>query len=126
MAELEALQEILGAFEARGATVVAACPQLLEHSVAMRVETGRGFPLVQDVGNRAARAFGLAVPTPPDVRAAEEFLGLDLPTFTGTSDWDLPLPARYVIGRDGRILFRSVHADHTRRSEPVEALIALG
>lgn len=92
----------------------------------MRAESGLGFPLVQDVDSAAARAFGLAVPTPPDVQAAEDFLGLDLPTFNGTTDWDLPMPARYVIGRDGRVLFRSVHADHTRRSEPVEALIALG
>lgn len=35
------------------------------------------------------------------------------------------MPARYVIAPDGRIVFASVHPDHTRRSDPGEALAAL-
>jgi peroxiredoxin len=35
------------------------------------------------------------------------------------------LPATYVIGRDGRILFAEAHADFRVRPEPEEALAAL-
>lgn len=84
-----------------------------------------GFPILRDTDNRAATAFGLTLPTPLDVQAAEEALGLDLPAHNGTTHWDLPMPARYVIGVDGSILWARVHPDHRERSEPIEALAVL-
>ena len=35
------------------------------------------------------------------------------------------MPARYVIGRDGTILYSEVNPDYTRRPEPEDMLPAL-
>lgn len=85
-------------------------------------ELGLQFPVVQDRQNELATAFGLTLETPPEVIEAERFLGLDLPQANGTDNWDLPMPARYVIGDSGQILFAAVHPDHRTRSEPEECL----
>jgi peroxiredoxin len=36
----------------------------------------------------------------------------------------LPMPATYVLGRNGKVLFAQAHADFRVRPEPEEALAA--
>jgi peroxiredoxin len=122
LVELEALQNSLSQFEARGAAVVALCPQLTEFNQAVVSELNLGFPVLQDRENAVATAFGLTLATPPKVIEAERFLGLDLPAHNGTDNWNLPMPARFVVDRSSVIRFASVHADHRTRSEPSECL----
>lgn len=81
--------------------------------------------MLRDADNAIARAFGLTLPTPDEVIAAERTLGLDLPAVNGSDSWDLPMPARYVIDRESIIQFASVHSDHRMRSEPSECLAVL-
>ena len=128
MVELEALEANLDRFRELGANVVALCPQLIQHNESVTRELGLSFAVVTDRDNRAATAFGLRTIMPPEVIEAESFLGLDLPTHNGTDNWDLPIPARYVIDRTGKIRFASIHVDHRFRTDPgelVEQLMSL-
>ena len=43
----------------------------------------------------------------------------------GNGRWVLPMPATYVIDRDGWIVFSHVEADYRERAEPVAALTAV-
>jgi peroxiredoxin len=45
-----------------------------------------------------------------------------LPSFNGDESWTLPMPGRFVIGRDSSILYAEVNPDYTRRPEPEELL----
>ena len=81
--------------------------------------------MLHDHDNQISTAFGLTLETPPEVIEAERTLGLDLPETNGTDNWDLPMPARYVIDLSGVIRFAAVHADHRLRSEPEECLAAM-
>jgi hypothetical protein len=49
----------------------------------------------------------------------------DLPAFNGDPSWTLPMPARYVVGQNGVILYAEVNPDYTRRPEPEDMLPAL-
>lgn len=51
--------------------------------------------------------------------------GNDLPVHNGNGRWVLPLPATYVIGRDGRIVFVHIEADYRERAEPTDVLMQL-
>jgi peroxiredoxin len=46
----------------------------------------------------------------------------DLPAFNGDPSWTLPMPARYVIGQDGVVLYSEVNPDYTHRPDPSEML----
>ena len=50
---------------------------------------------------------------------------MDLAQFNGEESWTLPMPARYVIDRDGTIVYTDVNPDYTRRPEPSDVLAAL-
>jgi peroxiredoxin len=45
---------------------------------------------------------------------------VELPNIHGDGEWNLPMPARYVIGTDGVIAYAEVNPDYTRRPEPAD------
>ena len=125
MAELEALQDSYQQFVNNGAAVVALCPQLQTFNETAMDDLKLSFPVLHDHDNQIATAFGLTLETPPEVIEAERILGLNLPETNGNENWDLPMPARYVIDLAGVIRFAAVHADHRVRTEPEECLAVL-
>lgn len=88
-------------------------------------ELNLDFPVLRDANNEVANAFGLTLATPPPVIEAERFLGLDLPEHNGTDNWDLPIPARYVLDTTGKILYAALHVDHRLRTEPADCLVSM-
>jgi peroxiredoxin len=50
---------------------------------------------------------------------------INLPFANGDDTWELPIPATYILERDGSVLYASVNADYTERPEPSEILQAL-
>jgi peroxiredoxin len=51
--------------------------------------------------------------------------GNDLSAYQGNDAWTLPIPASFVVGRDGRITARFVDPDFRRRMTVEELLVAL-
>jgi len=123
--ELQALEATLPDFVAAGATLVAISPQNAANSRKSMRNNKLGFPILSDVGNEVAAAFGLRFTLPDDLVDLYKRLKNDLPAFNGDDSWTLPMPARYVIGQDGTILYSEVNPDYTRRPEPADMLVVL-
>jgi peroxiredoxin len=123
--ELQALEASRPEIEALGASVVAISPQRPVNSRKSQRENRLGFPILSDQGNEVAAAFGLRFALPDYLVALYRQLGTDLPTVNGEDSWTLPMPARFVIGRDGVIAYSEVNPDYTRRPEPAELLPVL-
>ena len=51
--------------------------------------------------------------------------GVDLGERQGNPAWLLPVPATFVLDREGRVTWSHVDADFTRRAEPEDVLEAL-
>ena len=83
------------------------------------------YPILSDPGNKTAHAFGLVHELPEYLRPIYEKFGIDLPATNGDATFELPLPATYVIDRDGTIRFAHVDLDYTKRAEPKDVLDAL-
>jgi len=86
---------------------------------------GLSFPLLGDPGNRIAALFNLVITVPPPLQELYRSWGIDLERVNGDSTWTLPLPSRYVVGRDGVIVDARINTDHTRRPEPEQTLAVL-
>lgn len=123
--ELQALQEALPRFEQLGAKLVAISPQTAVNSRKSVRQNALGFPILSDTHNNVAAAFGLRFAMPDYLIELYKSLKNDLPAFNGDPSWTLPMPARYVIGQDGTILYAEVNPDYTRRPEPEDMLPAL-
>lgn len=123
--ELQALQQALPAFQALGASLVAISPQNPVNSRKSVRQNSLDFPILSDPHNDVAAAFGLRFEMQDYLVELYKSLKNDLPAFNGDPSWTLPMPARYVVGQDGTILYAEVNPDYTRRPEPDDMLPAL-
>lgn len=111
---------------AAGASLVAITPELPDHSLATAQKNGLGFEVLSDLGNRVARQCGLVFQLPPDLRDLYKYgFGNDLAVKNGDDSYELPIPATFVIARDGTIRAAFVDPDYTQRLEPADILQAL-
>ncbi len=108
-----------------GANLVAISPSTRENAAAIADKTNVGFDILCDPGNRYAEQLGLAFALPDRLREVYDGFGINLPKFNGDSSWTLPVPARFVVDRDGVVRYSEADADYTVRPEPEETVAAL-
>jgi peroxiredoxin len=123
--QLRAYQAILPEITARGARLVAISPQLPDGSLSTAEANELTFDVLSDIGNSVARTFGLVWSLPEELRAALLSNNKALPGVNGDDSWELPVPATYVITRDGRVAFAAIDVDYRNRLEPDAILTAL-
>jgi peroxiredoxin len=116
--QMEAMNLILPEIEQGGATLAAVSPQTVKQSFFMRDQHKLRFPLLCDAGNKVAQQFGLTYRVPDEQRAVYQRAFVNLPFVNGDDSWELPIPAVYVIDRDGSVLYASANEDYTERPEP--------
>jgi peroxiredoxin len=120
--QLEAMNLLLPQIEQAGASLVAISPQTVQQSFFMADQHKLLFPLLSDAGNQVARRFGLVYRVPDDQQAIYQRSFVNLPFANGDNSWELPIPATFIVDRDGTILYASSEEDYTRRPEPEEIL----
>jgi peroxiredoxin len=121
--QLRAYQAALPQMTALGARLVAISPQLPEQSLVTAQADELTFDVLSDVGNDVARRFGLVYALPEELRVALRANNKALPGINGDDSWELPVPATYVIGQDGRIRLAYIEVDYRKRLAP-EAIVA--
>jgi peroxiredoxin len=122
--ELEAWRDLYGRVRENGALMVAIGPQVQRQSDFMVTQHGLPFPVLTDANNAVAEQFGLVYTVPEYHRDHYLSILVNIPFVNGEKSWRLPLPATYVIGRDGRVVHAEAHADFRVRPEPEEVLAA--
>src|SRR5580698_6379624 len=118
--QMEAMNLIAPEIEQAGAMLIAISPQTVKQSFFMHDQHKLRFPLLSDAGNKVARQFGLTyrVPTPQEAVYRRAFV--NLPFTNGDESWELPIPATYILDRDGTVLYASANEDYTERPEPAD------
>jgi peroxiredoxin len=122
--ELETWRDLYSRIREQGAVFVAISPQTARQNDFMAVQHKLPFPLLNDAGNKVATLFGLTYTVTPAMQEYYRSILINLPFINGEPSGTLPLPATYVIGRDGRVVFAEAHADFRVRPEPEEILSA--
>jgi peroxiredoxin len=120
--ELLALQEGLPQIERLGATLVAVTPDTGTALAAAKRDNRLGYELLSDVDLGVGLAFGIIFRVPDAIRALYLRLGIDLGARHGNDAWLLPLPATYIVARDGIIRHAELDPDFKKRMEPAEIL----
>ncbi|HXY09203.1 MAG TPA: peroxiredoxin-like family protein [Terriglobales bacterium] len=120
--QLEAMNRILPQIAAAGSALVAISPQTVRQSFFMADQHKLRFPLLSDAKNQVARRFGLVYQVPEYQRSVYQRAFVNLPLANGDDSWELPIPATYIVGRNGIVQFASPNPDYRRRPEPAELL----
>ena len=104
---------------------MAVSPQLSEHNAKIAQRHKLEFDVLSDQGNQYADQLGLVFALPDALKEVYRGFGLDLSQFNGDDSWQLPLPARLIVGQDGAVLDVEANADYTDRPEPAATVETL-
>jgi peroxiredoxin len=123
---LRALQAALPEITSRGANLIAVSPQNADHSLSISEKAGLGFDVLSDVDQAVIRTYKLQFTVPSDLEDLHlNVFDTDLRDHNADRSWRLPVPATFVIDRDGVVRAAHVSADYRTRMEPGDILAAL-
>jgi peroxiredoxin len=123
--QMEAMNCVVPQIAAAGASLVVISPQTGKQAYFMHDQHKLTFPLLVDAHNAVARLFGLVYRVPEEQQALYRRTFVNLPFVNGDESWELPIPATYVVHRNGTILFAAGNEDYTARPEPLDILSVL-
>lgn len=123
--EMKALHDVLPQIRAHGARLIGMSPETPDKALSTAERNEIDIDILSDSGNRVAEQMGLVYELPQALRPIYEKIGIDLPSYNGDDSFKLPVPATYIIGQDGVIVYDFVNADYTQRLEPAEIVAKL-
>lgn len=123
--ELKALQNALASIQETGAALVAISPETPDNSLTTQEKNELAFPVLSDLDNQVARQFGLVFQLPASLRPIYDGFGIDLVAYNGNDQFELPIPATYVVQPNGEIVYAFADVDYTKRAEPSDVVNAL-
>jgi peroxiredoxin len=109
--------------KALGARTVAIMPETQAFTGKFQAESSVPFPILTDLDNGYALSLNLAIWLGTEIQRLLSYQ--DLAEFHGNDGWLLPIPATFVVGRDGLVKARFVDPDFRRRMEIDDLLAAL-
>jgi peroxiredoxin len=101
--QVKELQDSLGGVTAKGAQVIGISPETTRSMERILDESGAAFPLIHDEGYAIMDLYGVSFRV--DEKTVERYRRKDLGVgrANDNEDYILPVPATFVIGRDGII-----------------------
>ncbi|MBR1090183.1 AhpC/TSA family protein [Bradyrhizobium manausense] len=120
---MRAVAEADAQIRAMGAQVVAIMPETQQFTEQLRAESHAPFPILTDLDNGYALSLNLAIWLGTEIQGLLSYQ--DMARFHGNDGWMLPIPAVFVVGRDGTVRSRFVDPDFRKRMEIDDLLAAL-
>jgi len=123
-----ALAEAREEFAARGASVAVATPEtggLARDLLDIAPGAAEALTALADVDSGLAASCGILYRVPDAYLEVLGGFGVRIGERQGNAALVLPVPATFVVGRDGRVVCRHLDPDFTRRAEPADLIAAL-
>jgi peroxiredoxin len=121
---VRALIEAMDRVKTVGGQVVAIMPETQVFAEKFGGDSGAPFPVLIDLDNGYALSLSLAIWLGPEI---EKLLSptQDMPSFHGNDGWVVPIPATFVVDRNGLVRARFVDPDFRKRMAIDDLIAAL-
>lgn len=116
--ELVALAESHPEVRRRGGEIVSITPETATYGRRLKARLGLPFPVLSDIDNGYALELGLAIALSPEVRTLYRDASVDLGLYQRNDAWFVPIPATFLVDREGIIRESYVNADFRVRRDP--------
>lgn len=116
----EALARIQVEVREMGGSIVVISPENSTYARLLKWRAQADFPILSDMDNGYAMSIGLTIPIDEEMRDFMTRRGRDLATYQGNNAWLLPIPATFVLDRNGVIVMRHVDPDYRLRASGEE------
>jgi peroxiredoxin len=101
--------------------IIAIMPDKQKFVADLKLQSNVPFPILTDMDNGYALSLNLTIWVGAEIQKMME----GLPTFQGNSSWMLPIPATFVVGRDGLIRARFIDPDYRKRMMIADMIAAM-
>lgn len=109
-----------------GADLMAVSPELPDNTLTMAEKHSILIDILSDATSEVLKKYRLWFTVPGEIKALYlEKFGLNLEKYNGAGRWELPVPATYVLDRDGIVRAGEADPDYTVRMEPAEVVAAI-
>jgi peroxiredoxin len=105
-----------------GAQIVVLTPELERYTRALHKKLNLTFDILTDLHLKTAEEFRLVFTLQDYLRDLYKSFGNAPDRFHDEPEYRLPIPARYLVDKQGIIRAADVNADYTIRLEPAETL----
>lgn len=119
---LSHLQDHVGDFNKAGARLVAISPEIPASVETTIDKTKAEYSILHDVDYKIMKEYGVDFVLPQKMVEKYKEYGIDLTVSNGNDDQTLPVPATYVIGKDGIVKYVQYDPDYKNRSNADEIL----
>ncbi len=123
--QLHDLQVHLTEFKKLGAELVAISPQSPEKTEWTETKNQLTFTVLSDPDNTTAKKYHLVYRVGAATKNMYRLTGIDIEKSNASSIAELPVPATYLIDRDGKIVYHFVDANIQSRANSEDILKAL-
>lgn len=119
---LSLLQDSLLILQKKGANVVAVSPEVPENTIETVKKTKASFPVVSDKGMNIMKMYKVNYAVDAKTLKVYSRFGIDFNKANGENGANLPVPATYVIGKDGKIKHVFFNPDIKQRPQIKEIM----
>jgi peroxiredoxin len=108
-----------------GGRLAAIMPERQQFAATFKAEGEGQYPVLTDIDNGYALSLNLAIWVGEEMQQILEAGGRNVPDYQGNQAWVMPIPATFVINRDGIITARFIDPDYRKRMAVEDLLAAL-
>lgn len=120
---LKQLEDSLLQISSKGARLLAVTAELPENIEQTAQKTKASYPILFDDGMKIMKNYDVAYAVDEKTIQAYKGYGIDFAKINGPSNGtNLPIPAIFVINKQGKIVFRHFDKDYTKRAPVAEIL----
>ena len=106
-----------------GAQVVVIVPDRQQYAAKLKADAHAPFSILTDLDNGYAMSLGLVFWVGEELQRLMQSRGISPQDSQGNESCFVPVPATFIVGRDGRITARHVDPDYRKRME-MDAVVA--
>lgn len=121
--QLKQYQQVLDRMKDLGAQLVAISPQTPDESLNLKEKNELDFQVLSDPANLVARKYTSVFRNADKPVKAMADLGIDFNSYYSDDSQELPVPAVFIIEKNGKVSFaRATGGDYRNRVEPSEII----
>ena len=120
--ELSQLNDSLSFITAKGATVVAISPETKENVGKTIEKTKASFPIISDSALAVMKMYKVNFAVDEATQTKYKKYGINFSEANGSNGANLPVPATYVVGKNGVIKYAFFNPDYKVRSSVQDLL----
>ena len=124
--QLKQLEDSLGQIKAKGGTVLTITPEKQENIAKTITKTKASYAILHDEGLQIMKSYDVAFKVDDKTIESYKKYGIDFAQANGEANGaNLPVPAVYVINKDGRITYKYFNSNYSKRSSVKDILAHL-